>query len=154
MSKQDRGGVRTAQDLERKYKDKLVGVQKASEQSVEGVNKVEKELENFINTTNKHFAAMQEEIDENISYDVLIESSNGVAFKNGDIETTLTAIVRKGNEDITDQFTDTQFSWTRVSKNPEEDLAWNEAHKHTKTVTITNEDVYAKAVFNVILTLS
>ena len=152
MSKQDRGGVRTAQDLERKYKHNLVGAQKASEQSVEGVNEVKKELENFINTTNKHFATMQQEINENISYDVLIESSNGNVFKNGDIETTLTAIVRKGNEDITDQFTDTQFSWTRVSKDPEGDAAWNEAHKHTKTIAITNKDVFAKAVFNVILT--
>lgn len=152
MSKQDRGGVRTAQDLERKYKHMLVGAQKASEQSVEGVNKVEKELEDFVNKTTRQFAAMQKEIDENISYDVLIESSNGNVFKNGDIETTLTAKVRKGNEDITDQFTDTQFSWTRVSKDPEGDVAWNEAHKHTKTVAITNADVYAKAVFNVILT--
>ena len=148
--KQDRNGVRTAQDLERKYN--LAGLGKASEQSELGINKVEKRLETFVNETAKQFAAMQQEIDESIAYDVLIESSNGNVFKNGDIETTLTAIVRKGNEDITDQFTDTQFSWTRVSKDPEGDVAWNEAHKHTKTVAITNKDVYAKAVFNVILT--
>ena len=154
MSKQDRGGVRTAQDLERKYKRTLVGAQKASGQSEEGVNKVEKELEDFINVTNRHFKEMQEEIDGNISYDVLIESSNGNAFKNGDIETVLTAVVRKGNEDITEQFADTQFSWTRVSKDPEGDIVWNNAHKHTKTVAITNEDVYVRAVFNVILDLS
>lgn len=148
--RQDRNGVRTAQDLERKYN--LAGIGKASKQSEMGINKVEKRLETFVNETVEQFNAMQQQIDESISYDVLIESSNGNVFKNGDIETTLTAIVRKGNEDITDQFTDTQFSWTRVSKDPEGDVVWNEAHKHTKTVAITNKDVYAKAVFNVILT--
>lgn len=150
MSKQDRGGVRTAQDLERKYN--TARMQKAVRQSVEGVNRVNQELGIFINETAEQFTAIQKEIDESIAYDVLIESSNGNVFKNGDIETTLTAKVRKGNEDITDQFTDTQFSWTRVSKDPEGDIAWNEAHKHTKTVAITNKDVFAKAVFNVILT--
>lgn len=148
--RQDRNGVRTAQDLERKYN--LANIGKNSKQSELGINKVEKRLETFVNETVEQFNAMQQQIDESISYDVLIESSNGNVFKNGDIETTLTAIVRKGNEDITDQFTDTQFSWTRVSKDPEGDVVWNEAHKHTKTVVITNKDVYAKAVFNVILT--
>lgn len=148
--RQDRNGVRTAQDLERKYN--LANIGKNSKQSELGINKVEKRLETFVNETVEQFNAMQQQIDESISYDVLIESSNGNVFKNGDIETTLTAIVRKGNEDITDQFTDTQFSWTRVSKDPEGDVVWNEAHKHTKTVAITNKDVYAKAVFNVILT--
>lgn len=152
MSKQDRGGVRTAQDLERKYN--FAGMKKAIRQSEEGVNKVEKELENFTNKTIENFTAMQEEINGNISYDVLIDSSNGLAFKNGDIKTTLSAIVRKGNEDITDQFTDTQFSWTRVSKDPDGDIVWNNAHKHTKSVVITDADVYVKAVFNVILDLS
>lgn len=148
--RQDRNGVRTAQDLERKYD--LANINRNSKQSAEGINRVDKKLEAFVNEVVNNFAAMEEKIDESISYDVLIESSNGNVFKNGDIETTLTAIVRKGNEDITDQFTDTQFSWTRVSKDPEGDVVWNEAHKHTKTVAITNKDVYAKAVFNVILT--
>lgn len=58
MDKRDRGGVRTAQDLERKYN--LIGIQKAVEQSVEGINKVENELTNFANTTQQHFAEMQE----------------------------------------------------------------------------------------------
>ena len=151
MDKRDRGGVRTAQDLERKYN--LIGIQKAVKQSVEGINKVENELTNFANETQQHFLEMQEGIDENITYRVVIDSSNGVVFKNGDIESTLTAKVYKANEDITDQFTDSQFSWTRVSKDPEGDIVWNNAHQYTKSVIITNQDVYVKAIFNVVFTL-
>jgi len=156
VNKQDRAGVRTAQDIERKYGKRLngaVGPTKAVELDEETLNQINAEMEKFVNEATEHFNEMQKEIEENISYNVSIDSSNGLVFKNGDIESTLTAKVRKGNEDITDQFTDTQFSWTRVSKDSEGDLIWNETHKNTKTVTITEEDVYVKAIFNVILTL-
>ena len=44
--RQDRNGVRTAQDLERKYDfSSLVGVKKAIKNNEEGLNKVNKELE-------------------------------------------------------------------------------------------------------------
>lgn len=148
--KQDRNGVRTAQDLERKYKSKIAG--KAEKLNTEGIKKVEKTLENFIDATLKNFEEVHEEIDANISYDVSIESSNGVIFKNGLIDSVLTAKVRKGNEDITEQFTDTQFSWTRVSKDPEGDAIFNETHKHMKSIKITKNDIYVKAVFFVVLT--
>lgn len=62
MDKRDRGGVRTAQDLERKYN--LIGVLKAAEQSVEGVNEVKQELENFANETQEHFYELQSEVDD------------------------------------------------------------------------------------------
>lgn len=150
--KQDRNGVRTPQDLERKYN--FSSLKKAVEQSETGLTKINQELDNFVNITAKQFEKVKNEIDENISYDVSIDSSNGLVFKNGDINSTLSVKVRKGNEDITDQFTDTQFSWTRVSKDPNGDKVWNNAHKNTKMVVITNEDVYVKAIFNVILTLS
>lgn len=155
MNKQDRNGVRTAQDLERKYDlGSIAGLKKAVKQSETALHNTNKEIKTFVNETVEHFTEMQKEIEENITYDVSIDSSNGLVFKNGDIESVLTVKVRKGNEDITDQFTDTQFSWTRVSKDPEGDIAWNNAHKNTKTVTITEDDVYVKAIFNVILTLS
>lgn len=62
MSKQDRGGVRTAQDLERKYD--LAGIQKAAQQSVEGVNKISKEMETFVNSTLKGFEDLEKKIEE------------------------------------------------------------------------------------------
>lgn len=63
--KQDRNGVRTAQDLERKYD--LAGIQKAVQQSVEGINKTNKEIENFINSTLGTLDDLQDQIDGNIT---------------------------------------------------------------------------------------
>ena len=154
MSKQDRQGVRSPTDIEQKYDlGAIAGLKKAVKMSETGLSKTNQTLEQFTKETVKNFLQMQEQMEENISYQVSIESSNGLVFKNGDIESVLSVKVQKGNEDITDQFTDTQFCWTRVSKDPEGDLLWNETHKHTKTVTITNRDVFIKAIFNVILNL-
>lgn len=68
MSKQDRNGVRTASDLERKYDlASLVGVQKAVENSVEAINKTNKTLEEFMVTTLDSIDELQGQIDGNIT---------------------------------------------------------------------------------------
>jgi phage-related protein len=51
LSKQDRSGVRTAQDLERKYPlNDLVGMKKAIKQTEEGITKTNKILESYVNS--------------------------------------------------------------------------------------------------------
>lgn len=68
MSKQDRNGVRTAQDLERKYNlADLVGIKKAVKQSEEGINKTNAELENFMKSTIGDIENLQSQIDGNIT---------------------------------------------------------------------------------------
>lgn len=76
MSKQDRGGVRTAQDLERKYD--LAGTQKAARQSVEGVNKINKELETFVNSTLKGFENLENKIEEAVDGSITTYYYSGV----------------------------------------------------------------------------
>lgn len=52
MSKQDRGRALTAQDLERKYDlASIVGIKKAVQNSVDGINKTNKTLEEFMTAT-------------------------------------------------------------------------------------------------------
>ena len=51
MSKQDRQGVRTPQDVVQRYLSDLVGVKKAVQNSEEGINKTNKTLEEFMETT-------------------------------------------------------------------------------------------------------
>lgn len=154
MKKQDMQGVRSPTDIERKYDlGSLARQTKAQKMSEQTINRVEQTLQDFVNATGKNFQELQQEIEENITYTVQIDSTNGLVFKNGDVESVLSVRVMKGNEDITSQFTDTQFCWTRVSKDTEGDLAWNETHKYTKSVKITSDDVYVKAIFNVILNL-
>ena len=68
MSKQDRQGVRTATDLERKYDlASLVGIKKAVQNSVEGINQTNKTLEEFITSTLGSIEELQDQIDGNIT---------------------------------------------------------------------------------------
>lgn len=77
-----------------------------------------------------------------------ITSSNGNIFKNGNISTILRAIVHRGTQDVTDEFDENQFIWTRSSNDIEGDKAWNDAHfGGSKTQTITAEDVSMRATF-------
>lgn len=63
--KQDRNGVRTAQDLERKYD--FAGMKQAVKQSVEGINKTNTKLEDFINTTLGNLDDIHDQLDGNIT---------------------------------------------------------------------------------------
>ena len=63
--KQDMNGVRTAQDLERKYN--LSGMKKAVDLHEQGINKTNTELENFVNAPTSSMDNLQEQIDGNIT---------------------------------------------------------------------------------------
>jgi len=81
-------------------------------------------------------------------YRLVITSSNGNIFKNGNISTVLTATVFSWDKDVTDTLSDNQFIWTRVSDDGESDKKWNADHfGGTKSVTITNDDVKIRATF-------
>lgn len=68
MSKQDRQGVRTPADLERKYDlASLVGIKKAVQNSVEGINKTNKTLEEFMTSTLSTIDDIYNQIDGNIT---------------------------------------------------------------------------------------
>lgn len=93
-------------------------------------------------------------VDENLSYDVKVYSSNGSMFKNGVINTTLTTKINKGNDDVTMDITPAKFSWVRVSNDVDGDTQWNLAHIGIgNTVVIATEDVYGKAVFRCVVNL-
>lgn len=88
-------------------------------------------------------------IDNTIAYNVTIYSSNGNVFKNRDIETVLKAVVMKGQENITNQLSNSSFLWTRTSKNTEADEIWNQSHAGVgPQITITQADVDSQATFN------
>lgn len=88
-------------------------------------------------------------INSNIAYNVLISSSKGNSFINGNIDTVLTATVYKGQIDITSELQNENFVWTRVSDDSESDGIWNYEHRNVgNKVNITNLDLDNKAVFN------
>ena len=89
-----------------------------------------------------------EHIEEQKMYRLIINSSNGNIFKNGEISTVLTAVVYSWDEEITDTLDDNQFIWTRVSDDSDADAIWNAAHfGGTKSITITKDDVKVRATF-------
>lgn len=88
------------------------------------------------------------EIQSKRMYRLVISSSNGNIFKNGEIETTLYATVFSWDEDITDTLDPNQFIWTRKSDDAAADDVWNDAHYGgTKQITITSDDVNVRATF-------
>ena len=89
-----------------------------------------------------------DEINEQKMYRLVITSSNGNIFKNGNINTTLTATVFSWDDNITDTLDSNQFIWTRVSDDAEADKVWNAAHfGGAKSIEITSDDVNVRATF-------
>ena len=81
-------------------------------------------------------------------YRLVITSSNGNIFKNGNISTILTALVYSWDKNITDELDSNQFVWTRVSDDSDSDSIWNAAHYGgTKSIEITKDDVKVRATF-------
>ena len=74
-------------------------------------------------------------------------SSNGLIFSNSVINTTLTPVLYRGNDDVTDQYGDECFIWHRLSDDQEYDKYWDSQHAPQKQLRITNEDVYKITTF-------
>lgn len=84
---------------------------------------------------------LDQKIEDNIQFRLDMQSSNGIAFFNGIIDTDLSITLFRGNELATDQYDDSCFIWTRESSNVDLDNYWNEIHSEgKKKIHITNED--------------
>lgn len=91
-----------------------------------------------------------QEVEERHMYRIEIHSSNGVIFKNGTIDTTLSVRLYNWDKDITNEIDETRFIWSRSSLDLEGDSIWNNQHAiGSKSVKITSGDVKARATFNV-----
>lgn len=78
----------------------------------------------------------------NIVYKVDIISSNGLVFKNGNVNTILQAQVWYGQTDVTSTTDASKFSWTRTSDDSAGDTTWNSSHGNgVKTIAVTTADV-------------
>lgn len=109
----------------------------------DSINNSNKELEDKINDSNKK---LDQKIEDSKVYLVYIESSNGRYLpegNQGDYVTTLKATVYLANEDVTDKFDDSHFTWTRESADKMGDTSWNNIHNAcTKNLKITYQDLY------------
>lgn len=142
------------------YLDKILNSEKPSEIiDIEYLNYLLENYKQTIADTNKFIQITTQEImtiktekaikiaSENTNlaiakfgYSMIIFSSNGPFFKKGYIDTALTAKVFKDNIDITENYSDLQFKWTRESQNKASDESWNIGSPNSKTIKILNKD--------------
>lgn len=81
--------------------------------------------------------------------EVFIRTSNGNVFKNGDINTNLTAIVWRGGKEIDQDGSMYTYIWTKTDADGEPDEIWNKKHSYSaKTIKITQQDVFRHAQFS------
>jgi hypothetical protein len=94
------------------------------------------------------------QFDGQSAYSVYIHSTGGLVFRNQKGATLLKAFVYKGGVDVTDSMAEQHFKWIRRSDDPESDERWNSFTRTGKTLEISGDDVYRKAVFNCEVTMS
>ena len=81
----------------------------------------------------------------------VIESSNGDKFTNGGIDTTLTCRIFSNKGEIsTEKYTEYSYTWKKYDAEGTEDESWG-TEKTQRSITITSNDVNAKATFSCIV---
>lgn len=90
-----------------------------------------------------------EDIRDDIAYRVDITSTNGIVFKNNNIDTVIYARVFKGNDDITNTLPNSSFVWKKYDKDGILDSDWGDRHINVgNTIEVDNNDVFQKATFS------
>ena len=100
-------------------------------------------------TYNSKFYDVATFIDNADPIQVVITSTGGDVFKNGQGSTTLTAVVYQAGSEI-DSTGDGTYTWTKYNKDGAIDTSWGTSGKKTgKTLSVSNTDVTTKATFMV-----
>lgn len=105
------------------------------------------------NTYNSKFMDVATFIDNSDPIQVVITSTGGDVFKNGQGSTVLTAVVYQAGAEIDSAGSGT-YTWTKYNKDGEIDTAWGtNGSKSGKTLSVSTEDVETKATFMVVVTI-
>lgn len=102
----------------------------------------------FTNVRIEYVDEYSVDISNQVNYNLEIFSTNGIAFKNGVIGTTLMAKVYRGSDDITDKIDQSRFSWNKTLSDGTEIANWKTG---SSTITITKDDVVERATFSCII---
>ena len=80
---------------------------------------------------------------------VKVLSDNGDMFLRQDISARLTAYVYDGDTDVTANYTDEKFHWSKYDKDGTLDEAWNTLNHYTgRFILITSNDIQTRAIFS------
>ncbi len=104
-------------------------------------------------TYNSKFVDVATFIDNSDPIQVVITSTGGDVFKNGQGSTTLTAVCYQAGAEVDAAGTGT-YTWTKYDKDGAVDTAWGtNGSKTGKTLSVGTADVETKATFMVVVTL-
>ena len=92
-------------------------------------------------------------IDNSDPIQVVITSTGGDVFKNGEGSTVLTAVCYQAGAEI-DAGGSGTYTWTKYNKDSAVDTSWGTSGSKTgKTLSVSNSDVTTKATFMCVVTL-
>lgn len=112
-----------------------------------------KDTDSTSNTYNSKFYDVATFIDNSDPIQVVITSTGGDVFKNGQGSTTLTAVCYQAGAEI-DAAGKGTYTWTKYNKDGAIDTAWGtNGSKTGKTLAVGTADVDTKATFMVVVTL-
>lgn len=104
------------------------------------IQQTEEQLATSVSETNKRI----EVIEASKRYYIELTSSNGTAFRNGDINTNLSVKIYSWDDDISAVVSDSAVTWSRVSADATGDKAWS---RTGKSIGITSADLAECATF-------
>lgn len=112
---------------------------------------VAKDTDSTSATYNSTFNDVATFIDNSDPIQVIITSTGGDVFKNGQGTTVLTAVVYQAGEEIDSKGAGT-YTWTKYNKDGAIDTSWGTSGKKTgKTLSVSTSDVQTKATFMVVV---
>lgn len=114
---------------------------------------IAKDTDSASNTYNSKFQDVATFIDNADPLQVVINSTGGDVFKNGQGSTVLTATVYQAGEGIDTAGAGT-YTWTKYNKDGAIDTSWGtNGVKTGKTLSVSTSDVTTKATFMVVVEL-
>lgn len=90
-----------------------------------------------------------EEVMDDVVWKIELHSSHGTTFRNNNIQTTITAKVFRGKDEVTSTIPNAGFIWKKYDKDGVLDADWTNANVGVgNVITITQHDVLQKAIFS------
>lgn len=107
-----------------------------------------KEEQQAIKDTAEQAKKDAEEALNKVPLRIMIGSTNGLIFRNKDIDSVIYVKVYKGEEEITMSIPKANFFWTRISDDANGDAAWELAHRGVgSSFQISTVDIPKRATF-------
>ena len=114
---------------------------------------VAKDSDSTSSTYNSSFQDVATFIDNSDPIQIIITSTGGDVFKNGQGSTVLTAVCYQAGAEIDADGKGT-YTWTKYNKDGAIDTSWGTSGSKTgKTLSVSNTDVDTKATFMCVVTL-